>query len=57
MRKILIGFVSLGIALGIYLLYRRVSETPRIDTDRAAEAMCLYGQAHTLMNDPQRLPT
>ncbi len=24
--------------------------------DRAAEAMCLYGQAHTLMNHPQRMP-
>ena len=39
MRKILIGFVSLGVVLGIYLLYARVSETPELDTDRAAEAL------------------
>lgn len=39
MRKILIGFASLGVVLGVYLLYTRVSETPDIDTDQAAEAI------------------
>lgn len=37
MRKILIGFFSLGVVVGVYLLYSRVSETPDIDTDRGAE--------------------
>ncbi|MFH1719317.1 MAG: hypothetical protein ABIF19_18340 [Planctomycetota bacterium] len=32
MRKLLIGFVSLGAVLGVYLLYSRMSETPPIDT-------------------------
>jgi len=39
MRKVFIGFVSLGVVLGVYLLYARISETPEIDTDRAAEAI------------------
>jgi hypothetical protein len=39
MRKILIGFVSLGVVLGVYLLYTRVSKTPKTDTDRIAEAI------------------
>lgn len=39
MRKILIGFASLGVVLGFYLLYIRTSKTPQIDTDRAAKAI------------------
>ena len=39
MRRILIGFISLGVVLGLYLLYIRTSETPQIDTDRAAQAI------------------
>ena len=37
MRKILIGFISLGVVLGVYLLYTRASKTPRTDKDRIAE--------------------
>ena len=32
MRKLLIGVVSLGAILGVYLLYSRVSESPMIET-------------------------
>ncbi len=32
MRKLLIGVVSLGVILGVYLLYSRVSESPMIET-------------------------
>ncbi|MBN2312788.1 MAG: hypothetical protein JXM79_02595 [Sedimentisphaerales bacterium] len=39
MRKFLIGFVSLGIVLGLYTLYIRTGKTPDIDTDRAAKAI------------------
>ncbi|MFC1634835.1 hypothetical protein ACFL5Z_08335 [Planctomycetota bacterium] len=39
MRKILIGFASLGVVLSVYLLYARISDTPEIDTDRAAEVI------------------
>jgi len=31
LRKLFIGLISLGVVLGVYLLYSRVSETPRID--------------------------
>ncbi|MHC4074306.1 MAG: hypothetical protein ACYTGS_20155 [Planctomycetota bacterium] len=33
MRKLLIGFVSLGVVLAAYLLYSGLSDTPVIDTD------------------------
>lgn len=39
MRKILIGFVSLAVVLGLYTLYLRTSKTPEIDTDQAAKAI------------------
>jgi len=39
MRKILIGFVSVGIVLGLYTLYIRTGKTPEIDTNRAAKAI------------------
>lgn len=37
MRKFLIGFVSLGAVLAVYLLYSRVSKTPPIDAGPEAE--------------------
>ncbi len=36
MRKLLIGFVSLGVVLAAYLLYSGLSDTPVIDTDAGA---------------------
>ena len=39
MRKVLIGFVSLGLVLGGYLLYTRIGKTPGFDTDRAVKAI------------------
>lgn len=37
MRKILIGFVSLGVMLAAYLLYSGLSDTPVIDTNAGTE--------------------
>jgi len=48
MRKILIGFVSLGVVLGLYLLYIRTSKTPEIDTDRAAQAIKSIADGNTI---------
>ncbi|MHC4296012.1 MAG: hypothetical protein ACYS7Y_01805 [Planctomycetota bacterium] len=37
MRKLLVGFISLGAVLAVYLLYTGVSDTPVIDTDPGAD--------------------
>ena len=37
MRKFVIGFVSLCVVLGAYLLYNRISGSPSIDTDRQVD--------------------
>jgi hypothetical protein len=47
MRKILIGFVSLGVVLGVYLLCTRVSETPKTDADRIAETIKSVADGNT----------
>jgi hypothetical protein len=38
MRKVLIGFVSLGVVLGFYLLYGHYNVRPDLNTDPAVEA-------------------
>ena len=37
MRRLLVGFISLGAVLAVYLLYTGVSDTPVIDTDPGAD--------------------
>jgi len=37
MRKLLVGFISLGVVFAAYVLYRGVSNTPVLETDSGAE--------------------
>ena len=39
MRKLLIGIVSLGVVLGVYLFYRGLNETPIIQPDAGVDLM------------------
>ena len=39
MRKLLVGFVSLGVVFAAYVLYTGVSDTPVLETDSGAEFM------------------
>ncbi len=39
MRKLLIGIVSLGVVLGVYLFYSSLSDTPMIKPDAGADLM------------------
>jgi len=39
MRKLLVGFISLGVVFAAYLLYRGVSNTPVLETDSGIESI------------------
>ncbi|MHC4569562.1 MAG: hypothetical protein ACYTE3_27880, partial [Planctomycetota bacterium] len=52
MRKLLIGFVSLGGVLAVYLLYTGVSDSPVIEDDPGAEFIETIADSNTGDFDP-----
>ncbi len=53
MRKLLIGVVSLGVALGVYLFYSSLSHTPKIETDSGPDLMGTAADGNATSLDDQ----
>jgi hypothetical protein len=51
MRKFVIGFVSLGVVLAVYLLYNRLSSSPSIDTSRQIDIIKSASEANAVSLD------
>jgi hypothetical protein len=51
MRKFVIGFVSLGVVLAVYVLYNRLSSSPSIETDPQVDIIKSASEANAVSGD------